>query len=618
MDLNHTRLPIPPYPHIEPKIVGRALVRSIPRFAVLSNYNIFCGKNQVLFVKKFIYFLLQAGVIYGTIIYKNLPRDLAAAFVYVLVKGNYMSIQGKIKRGETSLGIELGSTRIKAVLITDDGTPAASGSHTWENRYCNGIWTYTLEDIHNGLQGAYSDLLKNIRLKYGFVPKTYSSIGVSAMMHGYMAFDSEDRLLVPFRTWRNTITGQAADELTELFGYPIAQRWSIAHLYHAILNKEPHLEKLAYITTLAGYVHYMLTSRHVIGIGDASGMFPIDTETKDYNAEMAGKFNEAAKQHGFNKPLEELLPQVLCAGEFAGRLTDEGAKLLDPSGKLESGIPLCPPEGDAGTGMTATDSVRVRTGNVSAGTSVFAMVVLDKPLKKLHREIDLVTTPSGEPTAMVHCNNCTSELNAWVGIFKELSGRLGCDIETSALYNELFNLALIGDNDCGGLVACNYLSGEHITGFEEGRPLFVHTPDSKFTLANFMRAQLFSSLATLKKGMDILFKEENIKVDILTGHGGFFKTENVGQRILAAAADAKVAVTKTAGEGGAWGIALLASYMVDRGKDEALADWLDRKIFRNSESNIVSPVKEDIDGFEKFMQNYEKMLFAERAAVENL
>ncbi len=529
-----------------------------------------------------------------------------------------MSIEGKIKRGETSLGIEFGSTRIKAVVVTDDGKPVASGSYLWENRYSNGIWTYTLEDIHNGIQGVYSDLLKNLRLKYGIIPKTYGSIGISAMMHGYMAFDESDRLLVPFRTWRNTFTEKAADRLTELFDYPIAQRWSIAHLYHAVINKEPHLEKLSYITTLAGHVHYMLTSRHVLGIGDASGMFPIDISAHDYNKDMMYAFNAEAQKYGFDKPLEGLLPQVLCAGDFAGRLTKDGAKLLDPSGNLEAGIPFCPPEGDAGTGMTATDSVRPRTGNVSAGTSVFAMVVLENGLKKPHREIDLVTTPSGDLTAMVHCNNCTSELNGWIGIFKELADRLGCDIEMSELYKTLFELALTGDPDCGGLTACGYLSGEHITGFEEGRPLFVRTPDSKFTLANFMRAQLFSSLATLKKGLDILLKEENVGVDILNGHGGFFKTENVGQRILAAAADAPVAVMQTAGEGGAWGIALLASYMINKDKDESLAEWLDRKVFYNTKINTVSPVAKDRDGFDKFMQSYEKMLAAERAAVDNI
>ncbi|MCH5324713.1 MAG: FGGY-family carbohydrate kinase [Eubacterium sp.] len=529
-----------------------------------------------------------------------------------------MGIEGKIKRGETALGIEFGSTRIKAVLVTDDGKPAGSGSYTWENRYINGIWTYTLEDIQNGLQAAYSDLIKNLRMKYSIIPKTYGSIGISAMMHGYMAFDSEDRLLVPFRTWRNTITEKAADELTALLQYPIPQRWNIAHLYHSILNNEQHLDKLSYITTLAGYVHFMLTSQHVIGIGDASGMFPIDIATRDYNKEMISAFDAAAKEHGFDKPLEGLLPQVLCAGEHAGQLTEEGARLLDPSGHLEAGIPLCPPEGDAGTGMTATNSVRPRTGNVSAGTSVFAMVVLDKELEKLHKEIDLVTTPSGDLTAMVHCNNCTSELNAWVGIFRELVDRLGYEVDTGDLYKELFEISLIGDADCGGLTACNYLSGEHITGFDEGRPMFVRTPDSSFTLANFMRAQLFSSLATLKIGLDILLKEEKVGVDRITGHGGFFKTENVGQRILAAAANAPVSVMKTAVEGGAWGIALLAAYMTQKKDGESLADWLDGHVFCDAESSMVSPVKEDRDGFDSFMERYKKTLNVERTAVDSL
>ncbi len=452
------------------------------------------------------------------------------------------------------------------MLIGEDHKPIASGSHEWENRYENSIWTYTLEDIWTGLQDSYRKLSDEVFEKYTIRLKAVGAIGFSAMMHGYMPFDQDGNLLVPFRTWRNTITGQAAGELTELFQFNIPQRWSIAHLYQAILNQEPHIKDIQYLTTLEGYVHWKLTGQKVLGVGEASGMFPIDSQTNGYEKNMIGLFNERLATENISWKIQDILPKVLVAGNAAGVLTKEGARLLDPTGGLQAGIPLCPPEGDAGTGMVATNSVAVRTGNVSAGTSVFAMIVLERALSKVYPEIDMVTTPTGKPVAMVHSNNCTSDLNAWVDLFQEFTDALGVEISQSKLFEMLYQQALMGDADAGGLLAYNYFSGEHITHLEEGRPLFVRTPESRFTLSNFMRVHLFSALGALKIGLDILFEQEQVKIDQILGHGGFFKTKEVGQKIMAAAMSVPVSVMETAGEGGAWGIALLASYMLNKAK----------------------------------------------------
>lgn len=527
-------------------------------------------------------------------------------------------IKKQITDGKSILGIEFGSTRIKAVLIAQDNTPIASGAHDWENRLENGIWTYSLDDIWNGLQDCYQNLVKDVEKQYSVSLEKIGAIGFSAMMHGYMAFDENGELLVPFRTWRNSITGPASEKLTELFNYHIPQRWSIAHLYQAILNGEEHVSSIRSFTTLAGYVHWKLTGERTLGVGEASGMFPIDIATGSYNEKMISQFDELVADKNFPWKLREILPKVQNAGENAGTLTAEGAKLLDPSGKLQAGIPLCPPEGDAGTGMAATNSVAQRTGNVSAGTSVFGMIVLEKELQKVYDAIDLVTTPDGSLVAMVHCNNCTSDLNAWVGIFKEFMESMGMKVDMNELFGTLYRKALEGDKDCGGLLAYNYFSGEHITGFEEGRPLFVRTPSNNFTLANFMRVHLFTSLGALKTGLDILLKEEGVQVDEILGHGGLFKTKGVGQRILAAAINAPVSVMETAGEGGAWGIALLASYMQNKDADESLAAFLEEKVFAGQKGMKEEPCKEDVEGFDLFMERYTNGLAIERAAVENL
>ncbi|MDE5932563.1 MAG: FGGY-family carbohydrate kinase [Lachnospiraceae bacterium] len=527
-------------------------------------------------------------------------------------------VKKQIEEGRTVLGIEFGSTRIKAVLVGEDNAPVASGAHDWENRLENGIWTYSLEDVWNGLQDCYKSLTEDVKKQYGTELQKIGAIGFSAMMHGYMAFDEKGELLVPFRTWRNTITGQASEKLTEVFNYHIPQRWSIAHLYQAVLNGEEHVPSVRFFTTLAGYVHWKLTGECVLGVGEASGMFPIDIETGDFNAKMIEQFDELVADKKFPWKLREIMPKVLTAGEAAGNLTAEGAALLDPSGKLQAGIPLCPPEGDAGTGMAATNSVARRTGNVSAGTSVFAMIVLEKELQKVYDAIDLVTTPDGSLVAMVHCNNCTSDLNAWVGIFKEFAESMGMKVDMNELFGTLYRKALEGDADCGGLLAYNYFSGEHITGFEEGRPLFVRTPSDNFNLANFMRVHLFTALGALKTGLDILLKEEGVQVDEMFGHGGLFKTKGVGQRIMAAAINASVSVMETAGEGGAWGMALLASYMLHKGDSKTLSAFLEKKVFAGQEGTKEAPHKEDVEGFDKFMERYAKGLAIERAAVENL
>jgi len=523
-----------------------------------------------------------------------------------------------IESGKTALGIEFGSTRIKAVLIGEDHTSVASGSHDWENRYENGIWTYSLDDVWAGLQDSYRKLKSAVLEKYNTPLQTIGVIGFSAMMHGYLAFDKDGNLLVPFRTWRNTMNGQASEILTDLFHFNIPQRWSIAHLYQAILNKEPHVKKIHFQTTLAGYVHWKLTGKKVLGIGEASGMFPIDSTTNDYDTRMFKMFNERIEAENFPWKLQDILPEVLMAGDGAGVLTEEGARLLDPIGQLQTGIPLCPPEGDAGTGMVATNSVAERTGNVSAGTSVFAMIVLEKALSKVYPEIDMVTTPSGKPVAMVHCNNCTSDLNAWVELFQEFSQALGVEISPSRLFEMLYQKALMGEAEGGGLLAYNYLSGEHILHFEEGRPLFVRTPESRFTLSNFMRVHLFSALGALKIGLDILFEQERVKIDQVLGHGGFFKTREVGQKIMAAAMNVPVSVMETAGEGGAWGIALLAAYMLHKQRNESLEGYLSSKVFAGKNGTTIAPDSRDVVGFSAFMERYKKGLVIERAAVDAL
>ena len=527
-------------------------------------------------------------------------------------------VKNTIVNGKAVLGIEFGSTRIKAVLVDENNMPIASGDHDWENRLENGVWTYTLEDIWTGLQDCYQKMTEDVKEKYGVAVEKLAAIGFSAMMHGYLAFDKEGNLLVPFRTWRNTITQEASEALTKVFNFHVPQRWSIAHLYQAILNGEEHVPQVDFFTTLDGYIHWQLIGKKVLGVGSASGMFPIDSTIKDYDKAMIQKFDELVAPKGFPWKLEHLLPKVLLAGDKAGVLTEEGAKKLDPTGTLQAGCPLCPPEGDAGTGMVATNSVKQRTGNVSAGTSVFAMIVLEKALKSVHEEIDMVTTPSGDAVAMVHSNNCTSDLNAWVNIFKEFAESFGIDVDMNKLFGTLYNKALEGDKDCGGLLAYNYFSGEHITGFEEGRPMFVRTPDSKFSLANFMRANLYTSLGALKVGLDILLKEEEVAIDRITGHGGLFKTKGVGQKILAAAMDATVSVMKTAGEGGAWGIALLASYMVNKDAGEALEDYLQNKVFGGDEGEKMDPDPEDVKGFDEFIKRYRVGFPIERAAVDAL
>lgn len=522
-----------------------------------------------------------------------------------------------ILNNETALGIEFGSTRIKAVLVDGKNNPIASGSYEWENRYENGIWTYSLEDIQKGLQESYRDMADNVMELYGVELTSVGALGISAMMHGYMPFNKEGKLMVPFRTWRNNITGQASEALMELFHYNIPQRWSIAHLYQAILNKEEHVKDIDYITTLEAYVHWQLTGKRVQGIGDAAGMFPIDISTKDYNEEMVQKFDKLIEPYGFPWKLRDIMPEVMVAGQDAGTLTEEGAKLLDPTGKLRSGIPMCPPEGDAGTGMVATNSVKQRTGNVSAGTSVFAMIVLEKELSKPYKEIDMVTTPAGDLVAMAHSNNCTSDLNAWVNVFKEFAEAMGMDVDMNRLFGTLYNKAMEGDNDCGGLLSYCYFSGEHMTGFEEGRPLFVRSPESKFTLANFMRTNLYTCLGAMRVGLNILLDQEHVKIDRLLGHGGLFKTKGVGQQILADAVNAPVSVMETAGEGGAWGIALLASYLVNKEEGETLEEFLDAKVFAGNQGSTLEPKPEGVEGFNIFMERYLKGLDIERAAVES-
>ena len=512
----------------------------------------------------------------------------------------------------TALGIELGSTRIKAVLIDKDHMPIAQGDFEWENQLVNGIWTYSSDMIHTGIQTCYKALKADVKAKFGVTLTEVGGIGISAMMHGYLPFDKDGKQLAEFRTWRNTITGEAADKLTEALGFNIPQRWSIAHYYQAILNNESHVGDIDYLTTLAGYIHWRLTGLKVMGVGEASGMFPIDSSTNDYNKDMVAKFNALT-----GGDLLSILPKVLVAGDNAGSLTEEGAKFLDPDGDLKAGILIAPCEGDAGTGMAATNSVRVYTGNVSAGTSDFAMVVVDHDLG-VHREIDMVTTPAGAPVAMVHCNNCTSDINAWVNLFDQFAELFGVNISKNELYTKLFQVALKGDADCGGLLSYNYFSGEGVTDLNEGRPLFVRTPDCNFSLANFMRTHLLSALATLKIGMDILQDKESVRIDKLYGHGGFFKTPEVGQKMLSAAVNAPVSVMETAGEGGPYGMALLVSYMIQKEEGESLPDFLDNKVFAGAKSVSVMADKSDVDGFAAFLAKYKDALSVEKKATEVL
>ncbi len=503
----------------------------------------------------------------------------------------------------TCLGLELGSTRIKAVTIDDGFRPVSSGDYTWASAYENGIWTYSLDEVWTGLRAALSQVEDR---------QDIAAAGVSAMMHGYLAFDKDWKLLTPFRTWQNTITGEAAAELTGLFGFNIPQRWSIAHLYQAILNKEEHIPQVAHITTLAGYIHYMLTGVNAVGVGEASGMFPIDSAALDYDAGMIGKFDALVKDRGLPWTLEDILPDVLPAGADAGALTEEGFRMLD--GLLPAGVPFAPAEGDAGTGMTATNAVAPRTGNVSAGTSIFSMVVLEHPLERVYEEIDLVTTPTGAPVAMVHCNNCTNDTNAWVGVLGETARLFGAEPSAGELYTRLYEKSLEGDPDCGGVLVCNYLAGEGVTHMDAGRPLAVRTPESKFTLANFFRAQLYSTMSTLKIGMDIL-AAEHVAIDSLTGHGGLFKTPVVGQSYMAAACGAPVTCMETAGEGGPYGMALLASFLLNREGGERLEDFLSKKVFAGVSGSTIQPDPACVAGFNTYIQRYKALLEVEKTAV---
>ncbi|MBA3927204.1 xylulokinase [Listeria rustica] len=518
--------------------------------------------------------------------------------------------------GRTSLGIEFGSTRIKAVLMDSTFSAVATGSYEWENQLENGVWTYSLDSIWKGLRMSYRKLASEVFEKYGETLSSVGAIGFSAMMHGYMAFDADKQLLVPFRTWRNSMTEEAEKKLTERFSYNIPQRWSIAHLYQAILNKEAHVGGIDYLTTLAGYIHWQLTGERNIGVGDASGMFPIDMETKTYNQKMVAAFEQLAEQEGITLDLDAILPHVFLAGNEAGKLTQEGAYLLDPTGNLKPGIPICPPEGDAGTGMVATNSVAKRTGNVSVGTSAFAMIVLEKELQAVYPEIDLVTTPSGDLVGMVHANNCSSDINAWMNLFQEVTETLGFELSKDRLFSVLLKEALNGDSDCGGLLSYGYYSGENITGMNEGRPLFVHSPDSRFNLANFMRVHLASAFGAMRIGLDIL-KQEDIQIDTLVGHGGIFKTPEVGQRILAAAMRAPITVMDTASEGGAWGIALLASYM-KASSGESLDEFLAQQVFKEDQGVTLEPTEDEMAGYDVFLKRYLAGLSIENEAIEKL
>ncbi len=509
------------------------------------------------------------------------------------------------------LGIEFGSTTIKAVLIDAENNPVAVGKFVWENQLSDGIWTYSLEDVHSGLRAAYADLKKQIFSKYNTVPKSFGAIGVSAMMHGYIALDENDNLLVPFRTWRNTMTEQATDELSALFSFNIPQRWSAAHLYQALLNKEEHVSKVSKVMTLAAYLHYKLTGNFVLGVGDASGMFPIDSTTNTYNSEMVEKFNALLSKKGVTLDAAKIFPKVLVAGEAAGNLTEAGALMLDDD--IVSGIPMCPPEGDAGTGMVATNSIELMTGNVSAGTSIFGMIVLEKPLSNYYKELDIVSTPEGFDVAMVHCNNCSSDIDAWARMFSDFAKRIGVEINPYKALDVMFDAAK-ENVDYSGLLSYNYLSGEHITGLSAGRPMVLRKPDADFNFATLSKAQIYSTLSTLKIGLDILLVKEGVSLKKLMGHGGFFKAE-FGAMALAAAANADVSVLETAGEGGAFGIAVLAAYMI-QGNGKTLREYLQTGVFTDSGMKTVKPDTEEIKMFEKFIDGYQKGIAIQKCAVE--
>ncbi len=518
--------------------------------------------------------------------------------------------------GRETLGIEFGSTRIKAVLTDEKCTPVASDSYTWENRFVDGVWTYDLQDAWTGLRATYSELNSECVAKFGGPIKSLASIGFSGMMHGYLPFDKDDNLLTPFRTWRNTITAQASEKLSSLFDFNIPQRWSVAHLYQAVLNNEDHIDKIDFITTLAGYIHWQLTGKKVLGIGEASGMFPIDSTACDYNMHMMNEFQQLPEIKAHFSDVRSIFPDVLLAGQDAGTLTEEGARLLDESGNLQPGCILCPPEGDAGTGMVATDSISPRTGNISAGTSIFSMIVLEHSLSKVHEEIDVVTTPVGSPVAMVHCNNCCTDLDYWANMFAQLIQKAGASLSKPQLYDLLYNSALEGSADCDGIVSCNYYSGEPVSHIADGRPTVVRSVESKLNLGDFMRSQIYSAIATLRIGMDIL-AEENVAIDSLMGHGGLFKTEFVGQKLMAAAMKAPVSVMSTAGEGGAWGAAVLANYAA-YGTGGTLAEYLDTVVFADSERTTVQPDDSDVVGFDAYLEKYKKLLSIQNIAAENI
>ena len=515
---------------------------------------------------------------------------------------------------KTILGLELGSTRIKAVLIDENHQVIASGSHGWENRLENGVWTYHLEDAIKGVQACYSDLLADVQKKFGQPLRKIAAIGISGMMHGYLVFDKDGNQLAPFRTWRNTITGPAAEELMELFQFNIPQRWSIAHLYQAILNKEPHVKDIARITTLAGYIHYLLTGESLMGVGEASGMFPYDDDAKDYDAKRIAQFDELVAPYGFPWKLKEILPTVLPAGVPAGCLTEAGAALLDVTGNLEAGIPLCPPEGDAGTGMVATGAVHQRTGSISAGTSGFSLQVLEQPLKKYYPEIDVVSTPSGKPVAMAHTNTCASEIDAWVNLIADAARVMGWPVDMNELFPAMYRVALEGDPDCSGIIAFNYFAGEPLTHTENGRPMLVRLPDSRMSIANLMRSQLYGAIATLKIGMEMLATEENVESDKLLGHGGFFKTPGVGQQIMADALNVPITTMETAGEGGPWGMALLAAYMHRKDEGETMEDYLQNKVFHQAKSTCCNPDPAGVEGFRRYLERYQACIPAQQAA----
>lgn len=528
---------------------------------------------------------------------------------------NAEQIKNKIESGRASLGIEFGSTRIKAVLIDEEYNVLAKGSHTWENRLENGVWTYHTDDIIKGMQDCYRSMAEDARERCGAEITKLKSLGISGMMHGYMPFDKEGNLLVPFRTWRNTMTARAAEKLSKLFSFNIPQRWSIAHLYEAILNKEEHISSIFRLTTLAGYVHGLLGGENVLGVGEASGMFPIDDKTLCYDAEMALKFDKILEEEGLPFGILDILPKVLPAGECAGTLSEEGAKLLDPTGKLVPGIMLCPPEGDAGTGMVATNSVSVRTGNISAGTSIFAMAVLEKNLSGAYPEIDVVTTPAGAPVAMVHCNNCTTDINAWAELLCQFAKRAGVNVSLGEALDILFEEASDGEYDCGGLLSYNYYSGEHTTGFSEGRPLFARTPDAELSLPNFARVNMYSAIATLKLGMDILFEKEHVSLDKIYGHGGFFKATESGQRIMAAAINIPVSVMNTANDGGAFGMAVLASFAANKKEGQSLEGYLKDNVFAGCGETSMQPDQKEAKGFADYAKRYKEGFVIESAAV---